>query len=84
MEEYINRLKQLKMQSLEQYNQTMNNYKTNYPEFYNQLIKAMNLSNKVDKSTEFKMFLKEYKWYLTIIAIGIGVIIYLLTLLFNK
>ena len=72
------------MQSLDNYNKTMENYKANYPVFYNQLIAAMQETGKVTKSTGFKMFLGEYKFYLIAIGAGIGVIVYLLLLLFTR
>lgn len=71
--EYVARLKVLKSQSMAQYQQTMDSYKNNYPEFYAQLVKSMNEGSTTTQETRFKMFFNEYKWYL--VAIGVGLVV---------
>lgn len=84
LSQYVERLKALKSQSLEQYNAAMNNYKTNYPQFYQQLINAMKESGKQSTKNKFKDFVSTYKWYLVAIGVGIVVIIVLLLMLFSR
>lgn len=79
--DYVKQLNELKMKSLEEYNQAMANYKENYPDFYQQLVQAMETGGKQSTQGKLKDFAITYKWYLLAIGIGIGVIIYLLYLL---
>lgn len=69
---------------MEQYNQAMENYKTNYPQFYQQLVTAMKEGQKEPASSKLKDFLKEYKFYLAAIGGGVVVIIILLFLLLAR
>jgi hypothetical protein len=82
--EYIKRLNDLKMQSLDKYNESMKYYETNYPEFHKQLVVAMQESTKRPSGAKFKDFARDYKWYLIAIGAGVGVIIYLLYLLMTR
>lgn len=84
LNEYVTKLKALKLQSLSAYNQSMENYKNNYPAFYNQLIVALQDSVKPAASSKFKEFFSEYKFYLIAICVGIVVIIYLLFLVMSR
>lgn len=84
IDEYVARLKALKLQSLASYNQAMENYKANYPVFYNQLVAAMQASSKPAASSKFKEFVLEYRFYLIAIGVGIAVIIYLLFLVMTR
>ena len=81
---YVSRLRKLKMDSLSDYNRTLEGYKSSNPVFYNQLINAMKDEGKISSSTSFKMFVNDYKFYLIAISFGIGIIIYLLFLLFSR
>lgn len=82
--DYVKRLNELKMRSLDEYNKAMNNYKDNYPDFYAQLVNAMQESGKQATGGKFKDFLKTYKYYLIAIGAGVGVIIYLLFILMAR
>ncbi len=82
IQEYIKRLRELRTISEEAYQRTLNNYATNYPDFYKQLMEAM--SEKPANKSKLRLFFKEYKWYLTAISVGLIIIIILLYLLFNK
>ena len=84
IDEYVAKLKALKLQSLASYNQAMENYKTNYPAFYNQLVAAMQESSKPAASSKLKEFFREYRFYLIAIGAGIAVIIYLLFLVMTR
>ena len=79
--EYIKRLNDLKMRSLDDYNKAMAMYRDTYPSFYAQLVAAMETSSKQASTGKLKDFALTYKWYLLAISIGIGVIIYLLYVL---
>jgi hypothetical protein len=83
IDEYVKKLSELKTRSADEYNRAMNNYKTNYPAFYNQLVQAMGLVPKT-KESKFQGVPGDYKWYLIAITGGIGVIIYLLFLLMAR
>jgi len=82
--EYIKQLNELKGQSMEKYNEAMKGYQENYPDFYNQLLAAMKEASTQDTSTKFKDFIKLYKFYLVAIGVGIGIIVYLVSLIFSR
>lgn len=82
IDDYVKQLNALKMKSQEEYNQAMANYKQNYPDFYKQLVQAMEAGGKQSAKGKLRDFVITYKWYLLAIGIGVGVIIFLLFLLF--
>lgn len=80
--EYVKKLNDLKLRSMDEYNRMMESYRVNYPDFYNQLVQAMQAQTMPPTTVEkLKDFAFNYKWYLITIGIGVGVIIFLLTLL---
>jgi spore germination protein YaaH len=80
--EYVRKLNELKLRSMDDYNRTMENYRTNYPDFYNQLMQAMEAQTATPtKAGQLKDFFFKYKWYLITIFGGVAVIVILLFLL---
>lgn len=81
VEEYVKRLKALRLESESKYLDTLKYYETNYPQFYAQLKTALETTSKPATTGRLMSFVKQYKYYLAAIITGCAVIIYLLVLL---
>jgi len=84
IEDYVNQLIQLKKTDPAKYSSTLEQYKLQYPQFYEKLMPLLEVKEVIikggSKLERFKSFYKEYWPYLTAI-IGGGVTIVILLLM---